>query len=373
MSAKGARRLLLAGTATIASIGTAHAQSGTTGTVAGTTITNTATASYTVNGTAGTATSNTATFVVDRKVNLTVIATPNTPKEVNLDEVGAYTTFQVTNNTNATQDFLLSANQTVLSGILTGTDSFDLNDLKIYVDSNGNGVYDPADTMEYIDELAPDGRATVFVVGNIPSTVLGKMAQVGLKATVAAGGAPNTPGAALVSTSLEIGNRDNQIDVVFADDDNDGLIGADTANNGAGWAYGSYNIGVTAVDLKVVKSATVLSDGVGVGIPRALPGAIVQYCLTVTNATALTPATGINLTDVIPANTTYIPGSISVGGLGTGGVCLLNGFPVNDDGSAPPLGPYRGSFNASTKTVTATIPLLIGGTSLAASFRVKIN
>ena len=328
MSATGARRLLLAGTAAIASIGTAHAQSATTGTVAGTTITNTATASYTVNGTAGTATSNTATFVVDRKVNLTVIASPNTPSQVNLDQVGAYTTFQVTNNTNGVQDFALSTSQAVLTGILTGTDTFDLTDLKVYVDANDNGVYDPGvDTREFIDELAPDGRATVFVVGNVPSTVLGKMAQVGLKATVAAGGGSGTLGAVLVPTPLNTLNQDNEIDIVFADDDNDGAIGYDTSGNGAAWAYGAYDIGVTAVNLSIVKSATVLSDGVSALNPKALPGAIVQYCLTVTNATLLTPATGINLADVIPANTTYVPGSISVGGLGTGGVCCWPARP----------------------------------------------
>ena len=128
MTAKGARRLLLAGTATIASIGTAHAQS-TTGTAAGTTISNTANATYTVNGAAGTAQSNTATFVVDRKVNLHVIATPTTATQVNLGQVGAVTTFQVTNTTNGTQDFLLSTSQLVPVGVLTGTDNYDLANL----------------------------------------------------------------------------------------------------------------------------------------------------------------------------------------------------------------------------------------------------
>ena len=97
-----------------------------------------------------------------------------------------------------------------------------------------------------------------------------------------------------------------------------------------------------------------------------------QYCLTVSNATLLTPATGVNLTDVVPANTTYVPGSLSVGGIGTGGVCLVNGIPQNDDGSNT-TGPYRGSYNAATRTVAATIPTLPGATSVAASFRVTIN
>lgn len=363
-------RYWLAGTAAVASIGTAQAQTGTT---AGTQITNTASATYTVNGTAGTATSNTATFVVDRKVNLTVIAAQSANTQVNLGQTGAVTTFQVTNNTNATQDFLLSANQLIPVGILTGTDNFDLSNLKIYVDSNGNGTYDAGvDTATYIDELAPDARATVFIVGDIPTSPLASMAMVGLDATVAAGGTPGTAGAALIPTPLNTINQDSEIDIVFADDDNDGVLGYDAPRNGQGWAYAAYEVGIHSVALTVTKTASVISDGVSTLNPKALPGAIVQYCLTVSNATAGTPASGVNLTDVIPANTTYVPGSITVGNVGAAGVCLINGYPQNDDGSQA-AGPYMGSFNTSTKTVTATIPTLAGGTSLAASFRVKIN
>jgi uncharacterized repeat protein (TIGR01451 family) len=372
MSTLGARRWMLAGTATLASIGTAQAQS-TTGTVAGTTITNTANATYTVNGTPGTAQSNTATFVVDKKVNLTVISNQSAPTQINLGQTGAVTTFQVTNNTNSVQDFQLTASQTILAGILTGSDTFDLTGLKIYVDANNNGTYDPGtDTAEFIDELAPDAHATVFVVGTVPAAPGGTMAQVGLKATVAAGGTSGTLGGGLTPTPLNTVNQDSQVDIVFADNDNDGLLGYDTIANGAGWAYAAYEVGVTSVSLSVVKTATVLSDGVSLTNPRALPGAVVQYCLTASNATLLTPATGVNLTDVIPANTTYVPGSITIGNIGVGGVCLINGYVQNDDGSQA-LGPYLGAYNAAAKTVTATIPTLAGGTAVAASFRVTIN
>ncbi len=372
MTAKGARRLLLAGTATIASIGTAHAQS-TTGTAAGTSIQNTANATYTVNGQAATAQSNTATFLVDRKVNLTVITTQSTSTQVNLGQKDAVTSFQVTNATNGTQDFILTASQLVPAGVLTGTDNYNLDNVKIFVDGNNNGTYEPAsDTATFIDELPADGRVAVFIVGDIPTGTLSSMAQVGLNAEVAEGGAGGTQGAALIPTPLNILNQNNQVDVVFADDDNDGVLGFDTTNNGEGWAYATYEIGVRSVNLGIVKTATVLSDGVSLINPKALPGAIVQYCLTVTNSTLLTPASGVNLTDVIPANTTYEPGSLSIGGIGLAGACLVNGFPQNDDGTQA-AGPYIGSYNASTKTVTATIPTLLGGTSVAAAFRVKIN
>lgn len=363
-------RLLLAGTAIAASAGTAHAQTTGSGTAAGTVVTNTAQASYTVNGTAQTATSNTATFVVDRKVNLTVTAL-STPVNVNLGQTGAVLAFKVTNNTNGTQDFNLSADQTITSGVLPGTANFTANNLKIYVDSNGNGVYDPGvDTATYIDELPEDGSATVFVVGDIPTTAAATTDFVGLKAVVAAGGVPGVQGTALVATDLTQPDSPTTVDVVFADNDSDG-IGPDIARNGAGDAYAAFSVSAHNVALSVTKSAQVLSDGVNATNPHALPGAIVQYCLTVTNGTLGTSASNVALTDVVPANTTYVAGSIQVGGLGTGGVCLINGVPVADDGSTTT--PYGGSFNTGTKTVTATIPTLLGGASLSASFRVTIN
>lgn len=362
---------LLAGVASIATIGSAAAQT-TTGTAAGTVVSNTAQASYTVNGTAQTAASNTASFVVDRKVNLTVITNQSGNTQVNLGQTGAVTTFRVTNNTNGIQDFLLAATQVVPAGILTGTNNFALSNLKIYVDSNGNGVYDPGvDTLSYIDELAPDTSATVFVVGDVPGQQNADRAFVGLDVTVAAGGATGTAGAALVATGDATPDQTGNVDVVFADDDNDGALGYDTARNGQGWAYAAYQVGVHAVSLSVVKSSTVISDGVSTINPKALPGAVVQYCLTVSNATLLTPASNVTLTDVVPANTNYVAGSITVGGIGTGGVCLLNGVPIADDGSTTGL--YTGSYNATTKTVSATIPTLLGGTSLAASFRVTVK
>lgn len=363
-------RLLLAGTAMAASTGVAHAQTTGSGTAAGTVVTNTAQASFSVNGTAQTATSNTATFVVDRKVNLTVTAqTSNT--QVNLGQSGAVLTFKVTNNTNGTQDFLLAADQTLTSGILPGTANFTANNVKVYVDSNNNGIYDPGvDTATYIDELPEDASATVFIVADIP-TNNATLDFVGLKATVAAGGAPGSAGAALVATDPAQPDNQATVDIVFADNDSDGALGPDLPRNGAADAYAAYQVSIHSVALSVVKSSQVLSDGVSTINPKALPGAIVQYCLTVNNATLGTPATNIALTDVIPANTTYVAGSIQVGALGTGGVCLTSGVPIADDGSTTGL--YGGSFNGATKTVTATIPTLLGGTSLAASFRVTIN
>ena len=372
MNRTGICRLLMGGSVAILAAAPAFAQTTTTGTPAGTVVNNTAQASYTVNGAAQTASSNTSSFVVDRKVNLNVTTAQAANTQVNLGQTGAVTTFTVTNTTNGIQDFLLDPDQNFGTIVFTGTDNFDLTNLRAYVDSNGNGVYDPGvDTATFIDELAPDATATVFLVGDVPNTATANLAIVSLRATVAAGGTVGTQGAALIPTDLNLVNQAAEIDVVFADGDSDG-IGPDIIRNGQGRAYAAYEVGVRNVALSVQKSSLVLSDGINTINPKALPGAVVQYCLTVANGTLLTPASNVNLTDVVPANTTYVPGSLTIGGLGTGGVCVLNGFPQNDDGTQA-TGPYRGSYNAGTRTVTATIPTLLGGTSVAASFRVTIN
>ena len=379
MTKTGIRRLLLlSGTTALASFGaagTANAQAAAGTTLAGTQITNKANASYTVNGTAATAESNIASFVVDRKVNLSVVGEPNINTQVNLGQTNAVLTFRVTNNTNSIQDMLLRANQNLGAGG-TGVDNYDVNNVRVFVDSNGNGQYDAnVDVGTYIDELGIDQSAIVFIVADVPSNVpTANFATVSLNATVAAGGGVNVEGAALIpATDLNLLTQNADLDVVFADNDSDGVLGADAARNGQARAYLEYEVGARAVNLTVSKSSMVISDGVNLINPRSIPGAVVQYCLTVTNSTLLTPASGINLTDVIPANTTYEPNSITVGGLGAGNTCVLNGFPVNDDGTQVLLSPYGGSYNAGTKTVTAIIPTLLGGTAVQASFRVRIN
>ncbi len=363
-------RLLLTGTAAVSGVAALQAGAQTTpnGTAAGVLVTNTANATYSVNGQAQTTASNPATFVVDRKVNLTVVALQQADTQVNQGEIGAVTTFRVTNKTNATQDILLDGDQNLSLGLGLGTDNFDMQNLKAYVDSNGNNKYDPGvDTAAFIDELAPDASATVFLVGDVPASSA-QLAIVNLQATVAAGGQAGTKGAALVASPL---NGKDDVDVVFADDDSDG-VGADLLRNGQGRAYLAYVVGIHDVALSVTKSSTVISDGVSTLNPKALPGATVEYCLAIRNATLGTGANAVTLTDVIPTNTTYVPGTLKIGT--PGGTCVLIAEAQDDDANDDNDGTtYKGSFDTQTKTVTAIVPTVGGGASVSAAFRVTIN
>ena len=64
------------------------------------------------------------------------------------------------------------------------------------------------------------------------------------------------------------------------------------------------------------------------------------------------------------ATVTYVPGSVTIGVPGVLGVACNVGGVTQSDASV---------FNSTTKTVTATIPTVGGGTSTAVAFQVKIN
>lgn len=65
-------------------------------------------------------------------------------------------------------------------------------------------------------------------------------------------------------------------------------------------------------NLLVTKTSTVLSDGTSVSNPKAVPGATVRYCITVTNNGSGT-ATAVSASDIVPTRVTYVAGSMATG------------------------------------------------------------
>jgi uncharacterized repeat protein (TIGR01451 family) len=271
------------------------------GTASGTDITNNVSVAYNVGGVAQTAETDSDTFTVDRKIDLTVAEVGTITTSVSPGQTDAVTTFTVTNTSNATLDFGLSAAQlaggTAAHG---GTDNFDFTGLAIFVDSNGNGTYESGtDTATFIDELAADTSATVFVIGDIPGTrVTGDVAGVNLTAQAKESGAASTEGAVVTETT---GANTAGVDTVFADGDGPGT---ETANDGQHSAGDDYT--VDAADISVTKTSSVLWDPVnGSTNAKAIPGAVVEYCIAVANAPGSATATGVAISDTIPANLTY--------------------------------------------------------------------
>jgi uncharacterized repeat protein (TIGR01451 family)/fimbrial isopeptide formation D2 family protein len=69
------------------------------------------------------------------------------------------------------------------------------------------------------------------------------------------------------------------------------------------------------------------------------PGDVLRYTITVSNSGA-TPATNVVLTDLVPLNTTYVAGSVTLNGISvpdSGGSPLISGLPVSSSDRTPPL------------------------------------
>lgn len=349
--------------ATALSLVLSSAAQAASGTTAGTSVTNTASVAYSIGGVAQTpVSSNTASFVVDRKVNVTVAQVGGQATIGTAGDTNAVIAFTVTNNTNAVQDFrLITAQQnTLVSTLLGHSDNFDVNNLRVFVDSNGNGTYEAgSDTATYIDELAADATITIFLVADIPNSVpTNPYAGVGVTAVTAAGGTSGSLGADL-SASL-LGDSATTIDNVFAD-----AAGTlDLTRDGRHSAIGEYGVGNASIE--VTKTATTISDPLNLGVlPKAIPGAVIEYCIQVKNAGTGT-ATNIAVTDPIPAHSTFQAGSILVGGTVLLGACNADGSSVTDANDSD-NGQYDGT------NVKSTIASLAAGVTRTTRFRVVLN
>jgi uncharacterized repeat protein (TIGR01451 family) len=279
------RKLALVAALSMLSSFAAHA----IGTVAGTTIQNTAEITYSVGAATLSTTSNTTTITVaeilDVAVTLNTATVSVTPGATQQELV-----FTVTNTGNGTETFTLAG----LSALVG--DDFDPTPASpfIYFDTDGSGDLSAGDTA-YVPNtndptLLPNGAGAstrVIIVNNIANTVLdGQRGRSQLSASARTGvGAPGT---------LYAGQGDGGLDAVV------GTTGA------AAQAYGEYL--VEALQISAVKSQAVVDQ---FGGSRPIPGARINYQIVVT-ASGTGSATSVNFSDAIPANTTYIASSLTL-------------------------------------------------------------
>lgn len=147
----------------------------------------------------------------------------------------------------------------------------------------------------------------------------------------------------------------NQIDTVFAD----GAGFADLVRDARHSAGDEYLI--AAASAEVTKFAVLISDPLnGIVSPKAIPGAIIEYCIAVKNIGGQA-ITNVGLTDNIPANTTYVANSTYVNGTFSGGLCVLDGAQATDGNV------YNGSRIATNITSIAS------GATATTRFRVTID
>jgi uncharacterized repeat protein (TIGR01451 family) len=311
------------------------------GTASGTTISNQATVDYSVGGVSQTQiTSAAASFVVDTKIDFTVSEVSGNASQTHPGQTNVVATFSVTNTGNSTQGYVLSVVNESGTTLFTHADTLDVNNLRRFVDSNGNGTYEAGtDAAININSLA-NGAAgvsvTVFVVADIPAGAANNSyANVRLTAQA-------TPVGSTTPITQTAGADTAGVDVVYAD------AGRDNAESAAD----QYAISVA---LTLTKSVALISDPFNSTTnPKAIPGAVMEYTIVVTNSSTVQDATGVIVGDTIPTTTSFQPGSIQ-----------LNGGGLPDS-----------NFSAGTVTVNAGTVVKNNGTvngTATVKFRVTIN
>jgi uncharacterized repeat protein (TIGR01451 family) len=267
------------------------------GTAVGTLIENTANISYDIAGVPLTAQSNTTTIVVAERINVqTTLQSPQVL--VSANDVARALLFAVTNTGNGTEQFVLSIDNNIVG------DDFDPVAAvpAIYFDSDGSGDFNAGD-QAYTPglnnpALAPDESVSVFIVNDIPGTVLnGNIGRSRLIATAATGsGIPGT---------VFAGQGDGGVDAV--------------AGSTGGEASGLGEYLVSDVLINIIKSQAVL-DPFGGTAP--VPGATLRYTITV-DVASTGVATASVFRDAVPPLTTFVPNSIT-----------LNAAPITDAADA---------------------------------------
>ena len=341
---------------------------------ADTLIQNTVNVNYQVGGVAQTQISAVDQFRVDRKIlfsvsEKTVVGTTS----VTSGQQDAVTAFTIVNNSNDTLDFSLAATNTANGTTIgggRGTDSFDTTNFEYYIDTNGDGIANDAGgwvSSLTLDNVAKGATVHVLVRSDIPLSANGTVSVVQLAAT-----ALNSNGSAITAVGDGTANTADAtagtFQTIFADDLTP--TQGNTSRNGTSWAWDDYT--VSAPVLSVAKTSRIVSDGVSASNPKAIPGAVVEYCISVANAAGGATATNVAISDLVPPNTTYVPGSILVNATvttpGATQTCS-GGTSVNDAADAD-----AGEFGTPTaNTAYGRLANIAASSASALIFRVTLN
>ncbi len=298
------------------------------GTAAGTLIPNGASVTFLDRGVPVTVPSNIVTIRVQEILDVNVTPANGARIPVSPGDTGRAMGFRVTNLGNGIEKFKLR-----MRSDITG-DFYDPTCRSIALDSNNNGAYDPLTDVAYVEgsnepELAPDTSALVFAICDIPTNLNNEdWGAVAIRATAVTGtGAPGT---------------------VFAGKGTDGvdaLVGSTTASSEA---ENGFTVQVSVPTLTKRQQVTDLTGG-----SSPMGGANVLYTLVADIATGA--VLNAIVADPVPANTTYVPGSMR-----------LDNEPLSDADDAD-----AGRFTGTA--IQIRLGTLTAGTPRTISFIVRIN
>jgi uncharacterized repeat protein (TIGR01451 family) len=300
------------------------------GTVAGTTISNTATATYNdPGGNPISVPSNTVDLRVDELLDVTVVSNDPGNVIVTPGSNNQPLSFTVTNTGNGSEAFRLTPNGTL------GGDQFDPTTTSLVLDTNGNGTYDAGIDTVYTagvndPVLAPDASVRVFVLSTIPGgQANGDLGRANLTASATTG--TGAPGAIFAGAGQGGG---------------DAVVGSTGAD---GIDLGTYMVQQATVSF--VKTQAVLDP---FGGTKVVPGSIVTYTLTAT-VSGSGSISNLTISDAVPANTAYQVTTLT-----------LQGSGLSDPADAD-----AGEFTGTGVTVRAG--LVPAGQTRTVTFKVRVN
>ncbi len=292
-------------------------------------------------------------FEVDRKIDFELTG-PAGNTIIVPNQTNAVLIFTMTNSGNDHQDFGFTVSN-------QGGDNFDMNDitstLRVFVDAAPfDGVYVVADdTATFIDELAPDSAPSpaIFVVADAdnptPINTWTSDLELVVRAHDGNDGATGGPIGALATDHSAIPDDIAVVQNVFAELGN-------TSFDNAFEAIGTYE--VQSATLNILKTSAVINDPFSTAPNwKAIPGATVEYTITVTN-NGIDDADQVAISDVLNANLTLVFGQyggqdveIDIGG----GTTIINCTLDAGDGDGDGCGEVAG-----TLTIDPTAGVTVG-------------
>jgi uncharacterized repeat protein (TIGR01451 family) len=152
---------------------------------------------------------------------------------------------------------------------------------------------------------------------------------------------------------------------------NNGLIHRSALPNAVAeanyWNVADMPFSVAGATLIVDKSSSVVSDTVnGASDAKAIPGAVMRYCILVTNS-GPAAAANISITDTLPANLSFVSGSIR------SGTSCASAATVEDDNAtgADEADPFGASWSGTQMTAIAAT--LANAATMAITFDATVN
>jgi len=327
------------------------------GTDAGTSIDNTVNVDYEVGGINQTDLTDTVSFVVDRRVDFTLTQLGGALVNVTPGEQNAFFDFLLTNTSNSPLDFSLALDDTIATvrGVST-TASMSGIEYAVNTLVYTGGEADPSQGgPQFVDELLEDDAIRIRVWGDAALTLLnGQVDGIEIEATAGEPGAGGSEGAPL---TYGVVNGDLTIENVAAN------------ATGGGVEVQSDGFIVVTADLAVAKSYAVIAGSLGSDL--AIPGATVEYTITVVNSSA-TDADDVVITDSIDTDVTLDLNVAAYGGedifVDNDGTQLTCNVENNADGDGCDLvGQDLTITDQSEVSITVA-----GNTTLTIQYRVTI-